>query len=429
MPILDDAYDMIQSVIAQITTIDARSFTTTDLEIYNLKKQLERLRAETEFYKKETQKLRGHAHRSAVEIQATGERLYGAKCEIRRLQTCQEETEAAHQQVVQDSDSKTHELIALQKKHHAIEALLRIHSVELQDAQQYLSKVDNVPDADVLHAIQKVNAEVFHMAAQLAESLKFDNHCPVDFCNQLEEGTQLEGRLGLTLVQSRKCLGHQDDPICVQIALQGCMTMFSNWVIETWDFLNYTDKGPFGNVYASLNEKETQNVAGRWRVLTRSHIKSLLPKEPEVARRLQNLLIYNISEVLHTAGLRQRPQEMEEALERIHGEQMGSVIRLCLGLRTATGEHILSRDIETLVVEPGVSFDVEQMQDAFNGVDIEKGRTAVLCVTELGLRCVEKDGNGKMHRTTLLKPKVALETMVRELGELGFSDLKISGPV
>ncbi|KAL6306647.1 hypothetical protein BKA93DRAFT_728707 [Sparassis latifolia] len=408
--------------------VEPHSRTTTDPEIGKLKKDLEKSRADTELFKKETQELQERVHKSANDMQASEERVYRAEREIRRLQSLLEKKNVRLQQAIQDSEDKTNEFAALQKRHYNIEALLKARSAELQDAQQYLSKVDNIPDADVHRAVEQLNAEIFQMAAQIADTLTFDNYPNLDFANPMVEGTQLEGILGLAVIQSLKCSRHKDDPICVQIALQACMTVFSSWIIETWDFSSHRDKGFLGILYAALNEKESRNVAGRWRVLTRSHIKSLLPPEPELARWLQDILIRNISDIIRTTGLQQPPQEMAEALQSVHGEQMCSIIGLCLGLRVATGEQILSRDFEILVVDPGVSFDVELMQDAFCGGAVgksEASKTNILCMTELGLRRVEKNANGQLYHTILLKPKVALETVIRDLGELGLSKMKI----
>lgn len=132
-------------------------------------------------------------------------------------------------------------------------------------------------------------------------------------------------------------------------------------------------------------------------------------------------------------------QEIYDALVKKHGEKMKNVVESSLELRRSIGEQILSSDLETIVAANGEVYSADTMEDAYDTGEASKGsgtaENRVLCTTAHGLRRLEKrEGGGddepRWQSTVLLKPKVALTSLVGELQlELIEVDMKANVPI
>jgi len=98
------------------------------------------------------------------------------------------------------------------------------------------------------------------------------------------------------------------------------------------------------------------------------------------------------------------------------GEQTQRVVRSACALARILHEDIMSTNFEVILSEGGRAFDPSCMVNAFG--TFGDSSSAVLCSTELGLRCVTKknvrvaaDGlfEGSVDSKMLLLPKVILE--------------------
>lgn len=111
------------------------------------------------------------------------------------------------------------------------------------------------------------------------------------------------------------------------------------------------------------------------------------------------------------------PSELTlDKLRTRFGTQTQRVVRSACALAQILHEDIMSTNFEVILSEQGRSFDPSCMTNAFGTFGESSG--AVLCSTELGLRCVTKknaraavDGliEGSLDPTMLLFPKVILE--------------------
>jgi hypothetical protein len=110
------------------------------------------------------------------------------------------------------------------------------------------------------------------------------------------------------------------------------------------------------------------------------------------------------------------PSELTlDVLRPRFGGQTQRVVRSACALARVLHEEIMSTNFEVVLSEQGRAFDPSCMANAFGGLGESSG--AVLCATELGLRCVTKkntrvvDGllEGSVDSTMLLLPKVILE--------------------
>lgn len=117
---------------------------------------------------------------------------------------------------------------------------------------------------------------------------------------------------------------------------------------------------------------------------------------------------------------------MRESIVSRFQERMGTIVGHALVLNEAIGEKVVSGDLEPIHERPEVVFDPTTMDDAFPvdpsepSVADVKGGGRTLCSTDLGLQRVEKvsaseAGENEWHDIILLKPKVALESLLNHM--------------
>lgn len=95
----------------------------------------------------------------------------------------------------------------------------------------------------------------------------------------------------------------------------------------------------------------------------------------------------------------------ERVLAKAQDPLLG-MARLLIELDIILGEKVAVGWMEGFAVAPGAPFRKEVMEAAFQG-DKSTGKERVICCTALGLRRIVKG-----HRTDLLKPMVALSSLL-----------------
>ncbi|GBE79278.1 hypothetical protein SCP_0204760 [Sparassis crispa] len=349
-------------------------------EINALKHELRKSKAEAEVQKQAEERLKDHGNKLQEKVKILQDKIETMGIEDRHVHSAFRRLEDNDlrqkdslnrireelQRTAQLSSGYKHELAILQKKHEDVLALLHIRTSELHEAQQFLSKPDDTSDAEVMRTVEKLDAEIYQIAAQIANTVQFsrDQRMQPHLVDQLAEDAGLADILGLALVQLLKSKQHHEDPICVQIALQACMSQYAAWMIQTWDFKPRGEQRLIEKIYAGIIQDESQTVSARWRVLTRSYLRTLVD-EGTMTHWLQCFLIGHISDVLRVSGLTDDPRELCQAVERLFGKQMRSIVKLSLDIREAAGERIMSGNVEAIVIKAGTPFDQQQMEDAF----------------------------------------------------------------
>ena len=161
---------------------------------------------------------------------------------------------------------------------------------------------------------------------------------------------------------------------------------------------------------------EPQATSARWRALTLGHLRALNSRVEEGAvHDFITQILRAWADVLILCGC--APSELTlDMLRTRFGTQTQRVVRSACALAQILHQDIMSTNFEVFLSEQGRSFDPYCMVNAFGTVGESSG--AVLCSTELGLRCVTKknaraaaDGliEGCLDSTMLLLPKVILE--------------------
>jgi len=84
------------------------------------------------------------------------------------------------------------------------------------------------------------------------------------------------------------------------------------------------------------------------------------------------------------------------------------------------GEEITSGDMEAIAPLSGANFESASMEDAGGDVLMPNPEGLVLCMTEMGLNRLSqevKGGQRVRELSTLLKAKVALESLIAQIGK------------
>ncbi|TBU42058.1 hypothetical protein BD309DRAFT_217318 [Dichomitus squalens] len=303
-----------------------------------------------------------------------------------------------------------------------IELLLKTRTAELQEAQVYLDKTDDTSDSEVMRCVTNLNSGIFQTAATIADAVH--GLCEVDQNVQVIEEARAQlaahdpALLPSPLLHAIQHHNHAEDPIILQIALQALVTTYLRWLCNTWDFRPGVQ---LEHLYASIQQNEPQSVAGRWRALTRVHVKTLSAGDVQLQQEGEKVLVTLIRDVLLACGVPQTP--LDDVNTRF-GSAIDDVVRLALEFQKMSGEMIISRDLTVTIAPIDAVFDPALMDD-------EWGRPAkgkrhqiltdpILCTTRLGLTRQERrdgsDGDGAVfYETTLIKPTVVLTSMLDEL--------------
>ena len=124
---------------------------------------------------------------------------------------------------------------ALRKELESTKKLLQIRSNELRGVQAFLDTADKTSMADVRRTVGRLNAETFQLAATLADSFTFS---PGSSARELQEETQAGDRLrkalGPKMLELLRAVQHDEDPHCVQLALQACLASYAKRLSTRW---------------------------------------------------------------------------------------------------------------------------------------------------------------------------------------------------
>ncbi|TBU36711.1 hypothetical protein BD309DRAFT_1005227 [Dichomitus squalens] len=333
----------------------------------------------------------------------------------RRIQYLELEVEALKRSVVCAENEKQQTAL-----------LLKTRTAELQEAQVYLNKVDDTSDSEVVRCVADLNSGIFQAAAAIADA--FHVLCRGD--QNAESIEQASVRLGssalvsATLLNAVRSFDHVGDSIVMQTTLQALIATYLKWLSSSWDFHVAARPSLLEQMYSEIREKEPQSVSGRWRALSRLHVKAFLAGDVERQQVGEGILAEHVTDVLLACGVLTPPQTLLCNVKSSFAPALHEAVRLALRLQKTTGEMIVSRDLSVVVAPVDAVFDPALMVDQW--APPAKGNFCpiqphpVLCTTQLGLVREERregcDGTGVVvEKTVLMKPTVVLASMLSEL--------------
>lgn len=396
-----------------------------------LKEQLAQLRASQQRAVDETTTLKQSLKRTQEERTAAQDEKGKALVHNRRLVA---ELDGVRRQLdTRDVELKNvrNELQHAQTKHDELATLLEARTRELKGAQVYLTKADTLSGAEVMSLVDALNVEILQTAAFISDSFDFARQ-PSQADEVKEASSRISELMGPTLTHLLSTVLHGEDPLLVQIALQGATVEFSRWIIMTWDFDGLQAEQPLAEIYNDIRESgacrplsiatsaddaaESQAVGGRWRALTRAHAQKVALQEAD----LHGTMVAHISDtlviILVAAGCTKTYEETYRIFTQKFGERISNIVKMASRLNKAMGEEVTSADLWPTNATSGDKFNGATLDNFETQAEDSEGKT-ILCTTALGLQRSEKvQGNVvEFKTTTLVKPRVALESVADAL--------------
>lgn len=101
-------------------------------------------------------------------------------------------------------------------------------------ADAYLTRTDSWSGAQVLQAVHDINSEILQFAAAATEVCTFDRNSRPSSSRAIQAMHDTSARLGPNLARILANRDHSQDPILVQLALQGCLTICITRALSTF---------------------------------------------------------------------------------------------------------------------------------------------------------------------------------------------------
>ncbi|KAG6888220.1 hypothetical protein C0995_009756 [Termitomyces sp. Mi166 len=311
-----------------------------------------------------------------------------------------------------DMAKKHTQMDVLERRNRMLMDQLRRQSVELRQKSAFsdivvpraltpVAKADLA--ASVLGLVNRLNSDIFQIAAHMSESLDFtpkSNASSHDKKAVVERASLTMGRpLALLLHTLAQRSGTESNPFLIQIGLQACLVSCSAKIIPSW-WPGHWDYADFIAAIYTRIVGTTPGLAPRWRAITERQLKA--PSDGAVQTEMEEYFLRNLGDALTVAGWRKSPENMQTLVDTFR-ERVAQVVKLALRLNTMLGD-----DLEILIVHSDETFDGERMEDAYDVSSEEQdGGNQIVCTTELGLKFSAEDN-------VLLKPKVVLQIMLME---------------
>lgn len=311
--------------------------------------------------------------------------------------------------------------------------------------ETFLTKTDLWSGAQVIQAVQDLNSEILQFAASAVELCTFVKQRPTQ-PKMSQTQNEVSSRLGVSLTRTLFTRDHSQDPMLVQIALQGCISYcisraLSSFCIGYQSKANITLTQLYTHMFQSgemvlfslphcnsrgVPSLEPQPTSSRWRALAHKHIHELHPELGDYAVNEMTETIFRWSFDLFLICGSSSPHSSPSSREVFRtrfGSQVKRISKSACRIAQIIREEIMSTNFEVIGADSGRAFDAQEMVDAFE--DYGSPRGAVLCTTELGLRCSTRKATAEpsasreesIERRLLLRPKVILESAVDMLDQ------------
>ena len=337
-----------------------------------------------------------------------------------------------------------------------------------RSSESYLSKIDSWSGAQVLQAVHDINSEVLQFAASATEISAF-SMTRTRPATAIQDSTT---RIGPYMTRTLVSRDHSQDPLLVQLALQGCVSLCIARALSSF-CIGFPSKSDavLAQIYSHMHINEPQPTSAKWRSLTHQHIHAIYPTLTEYSvNELSDTILRWSADIFVVAGWQSFSSPtstngpIATVLRSLYLDQIKRISRSVLRLAKVAREDIMSTTFEVVVADPTHVFrdpsnseiDLEldlndgttnnldreglDMVDAFAEYGESKGR--VLATMELGLRCITRVGsvggdrplkligehsntNGtsnagdsgetRFEKRMLLLPKVVLESVLEVL--------------
>ena len=335
----------------------------------------------------------------------------------------------------------------------------------IRSAETYMTRTDAWSGAQVLQAVHDINSEILQFAASATEMCTF---LPAPSSSANPKMAQLihdtNTRIGPNMTRILSNRDHSQDPLLVQLALQGCVSLCIARALNSF-CIGFPSKSDavLDQLYNHMHLTEPQPTSAKWRALTHQHIHAIYPTLTDYSiNELSDTILRWCADIFSIANCHSfsrshtstspssspptsispptvaPPLTPSAQLRQLYLDQIRRISRAVMRLANVTREDIMSTSFEVAIADPSVAFQEGEMVDAFGDYSETHGR--ILVTMELGLKCVtrvidtigepvngssaqgqnEKRDNelveeGVLESRLLLQPKVVLESVLEVL--------------
>lgn len=145
--------------------------------------------------------------------------------------------ERENQDLVTVNDKLNRECANAKKAQRETQDILDARTTELKEAQEYLSMTDDIPNTEIVHIVQALNASIFQVAAAIVDDPRLS-------CSTRRVGRQRASPpqgINLILFNIARSAGSDELPTVVQVALQAEIARLIKRLASTWDFYSTKD--------------------------------------------------------------------------------------------------------------------------------------------------------------------------------------------
>ncbi|KAJ3994252.1 hypothetical protein F5050DRAFT_1575964 [Lentinula boryana] len=299
-------------------------------------------------------------------------------------------------------------------------SLLDENKALLKTTEVFMTRTDAWSGAQVLQAIHDLNSEILQFSAAATELCTFGNTTSSKVAIQATQDTA--SRLGPSIVRILSGRDHSQDPILVQLALQGCISTCVARALSVF-CMGFPTKADavLTQIYSHMYAAEPQPTSSRWRALTHRHIHTMYPYLSDYsANELAETMYRWSADILVVAGCQgygKGSLASRDGLRARFGEQVRRITKTACKLAQVTKEEIMSTCFEIIAIEHGDVFDPRRMFDSFGEYGTSRG--SIITTTELGLRCKTRR-SGEIagiddfatEIRMLMPPKVVLDSVL-----------------
>lgn len=291
----------------------------------------------------------------------------------------------------------------------------------------YLTRADNWSGSQVLQAIRDINSEILQFAASATDLCTFDRDSRPSSSRSVQAMHDTSSRLGGNLARILSNRDHSQDPILVQLALQGCVSICIIRALASF-CIGFSAKADsvLSQLYSKMVLTEPQPTSSRWRALTHRYIRASNPNLAENSiSDLSDTILRWSADIFIIAGCssyESSTSSSKDGLRLRFGDQIRRIAKAAIRLAQVMREDIMSTSFEVVAVTANEAYDPNQMSDVFG--DYVASRGAIIATTELGLKCTTRLSNTEctdtpdgvpLQKRMILRPKVVLESVLDAL--------------
>ncbi|KAG6848972.1 hypothetical protein H0H93_012355 [Arthromyces matolae] len=309
-------------------------------------------------------------------------------------------------------------------------ALLHSNSEEerarIRSSEIYLTRTDSWSGAQVLQAVHDINSEILQYAASATELCSFDKDSRPSSARSVQAMHDTSSRLGPNLARILSNRDHSQDPILVQLALQGCVVGCITRALSSFCMgLPTKPDTVISQLYSRIVLSEPQPTSSKWRALAHRHIHTVHPHLADRAMDdLCDTMLRWSADIFTIAGClsyENGASSTKDGLQLRFGDQVRQIAHSVRRLAQVTREEIMSTCFDVIAISSNSSFDPSSMSDAFG--DYVPSHGAIIATTELGLRCLTRLRDNEqseaqdmtIDQRMILQPKVVLESVLDAL--------------